>query len=78
MDFELFTGWKLNEAREALAIEQSTRALPIQLLETAAPVRKNSNQTFGDWRVLRARLTENHTIELTVARELLTEERRAS
>lgn len=71
------TGWKLDEAREALTADPSTRALAVQLVETAAPARKNSNQTLGEWRVLRVRRADQN-IELTIARELLTEERRAS
>lgn len=88
-------GWKLEQAREALAQDRSTRALDLRIVETAAPVRRNLNQTLGAWRVLRARLIDESPhkshdepqadlspkkliVELTVARELLAEERVAS
>ena len=63
-------GWKLDEAREALTVEESTRALPIRLIETMAPHRKFDEgiERFGEWRVLRSCITVSE-IELTVARE---------
>jgi hypothetical protein len=70
-------GWKLGEARVALAQDESTRGLNVRLVETAAPLRKNQTAEeqaakLGVWRVLRARLVKNE-IELTVAREQCTE-----
>jgi hypothetical protein len=63
-------GMRLDEARVALAGNESTRGLPLRLVETA-PTRKKIDSEinrFGDWRVLRARLLPK-VIELTVARE---------
>jgi len=75
LNLENLIGWKLDEAKAALARDESTRATPLRLIETAAPSRKNSNPIFGDWRVLDARLRENETLELVVAREMLDENR---
>ena len=63
-------GWKLDEARAALTVEESTRTLSIRLIETFAPRRKfdESVERFGEWRVLRVRMAHGE-IELTVARE---------
>lgn len=75
MNLENLIGWKLDEAKAALAGDESTRATPLRLIETASPIRKNSNPIFGDWRVLDARLGENEILELVVAREMLDENR---
>jgi hypothetical protein len=63
-------GWKLDEARAALASDESTHALPIRLLETVAPRKKFDAdvERFGAHRVLRCRQV-NDEIELTIARE---------
>lgn len=65
-----FTGWKLEEARKALAEDERTRKLPIRVIETAAPHKKIDDEIerFGGWRVLRVCQTERG-LDLTVARE---------
>ena len=78
LNLETFIGWKLDEAKAALAQDGSTPAAPIVLIETDPAQRKNSTDTFGDWRVLRCRTDENQNLELTVARELLSENRAPS
>jgi hypothetical protein len=75
LNAEQFIGWKLDEARAALARDESTRALALRLIETAAPLRKNQSveeqgAKLGAWRVLRAQVVESE-IEFTVAREQL-------
>ena len=75
LNLENLIGWKLDEAKAALARDESTRATPLRLIETAAPLRKNSNPIFGELRVLCARLNENQTLEFVVAREMLDENR---
>lgn len=75
MNLENLIGWKLDEATAALTQDESTCATPLRLIETAAPLRKNSNPIFGDWRVLDVRLSEHETLELVVAREMLDENR---
>jgi hypothetical protein len=65
-------GLKLDAASAALA--GSTPGVALRIVETSAPLRQNSEHTFGERRVLRARFLENSeqpTIELTLARELL-------
>lgn len=68
-------GWKLDEAKAALAEDEGTRAMPIRTVETLAPLRKNQTDyeraaKLGAWRVLRVRFAKNE-IEITVAREQL-------
>ena len=75
MNLENFIGWKLEEAKAALARDEDLRARPLRLIETAAPPRKNGVPIFGEWRVLFARFDESENIELTIARELLDENR---
>ncbi len=75
MNLENLIGWKIEEAKAALARDESTRATPLRLIETASPLRKSSNPIFGEWRVLHARRDENETLELIVAREMLSENR---
>lgn len=66
----LVIGWKLDEARAALSQDESTRALPIRVIETIAPLKKVDAEIerFGDWRVLRSCIAEDE-VELIVARE---------
>lgn len=71
-----FTGWKLEDVHAALTPKGADMA-PIVVIETAPALRKGSNQTFGSWRVLRCHRTPEQQLELVVARELLTEERRS-
>jgi len=71
-------GWKLDEAKAFLARKGSTPFAAIHVIETAPAQRKNSLDTFGDWRILRCRLDKNQNLELTVARELLSEHRAPS
>ena len=70
-----FIGWKLDEARAALEQDESTLAMPLRLVETAAPLRKNQTieeqaARLGAWRILRAEFV-NGEVQLTVAREQL-------
>lgn len=70
-----FTGWKLEDVHAAL-VPKGADTTPLVVIETAPAQRRGSTQTFGCWRVLRCQRTTEQQLELTVARELLTEERR--
>lgn len=75
-----FTGWKLEDARTALAADGVSWD-SVAIIETAAPERRGPAHTFGEWRVLHCRelqqkAPERH-LELVVVRELLAEAHRA-
>lgn len=66
----------LTEARELIEADPVERGLQLRLIETAPPfVSKHRTPVWGQWRVLRARRLDD-ILELTVARELLGEEKK--
>ncbi len=69
------TALRLTEAKTAIRNDPATQNLDLKIIETAPPfVPKNRAPIWGEWRVLRARKTEN-TLELLIAREQLGEEK---